>query len=384
MNEKTIRLVVAAYGDPRTESLLGREFRVVPATLVRSQILRNNLGATFLPPEVITDTWADTANGAPVLIDHPTSGGRSVSGRTPGILNAMGVGFLFNVRAENGELKGDVWLDPSRVDAVNDLGPILAKVDNGTPVELSTGFPAMIENVSGTHDGERYDMVLKPAGFDHLAVFAEKTGACSVSDGCGMSTNESDPPATEGPGLFGRVLAALGFQPTPADDPAPASPPTSPQEGDSMNRDQMIAALVAAGMATEVANGLTDCQLKTLTAANGDGTPADPEPGSEEARWQDRALNYRRELEELQNRFASAIENEKEERIGMMDDLLHTTRYVAWNEAQLKAMDTETLRTVHRQVFQRDDFSGRGGPRTKPTAATFEGGFVKPIYAREA
>src|SRR5690606_36175203 len=132
-----IAMAIQAYGPGRSEPLLGREFRVVPATLGRSQILHSNLGATYLPPVGITEAWADTANGAPVVIDHPTSTGVPISARAPSVLNARGVGFLFRTRAENGTLKGDVYLDESRASEVEGLSAILEKLDASEKVELS-------------------------------------------------------------------------------------------------------------------------------------------------------------------------------------------------------------------------------------------------------
>lgn len=183
---------------------MGKKYLVVPATLVRSQVLVNNVGRCYLPPDAFTEDWARQANGAPVVTDHPTRSGREVSARDPNILNHMGVGFLFDVRVENDagtpEMKGDVWLDVSRREEIEDLDVILTRLDEeGEPVELSTGFPALGQRRRGVHNGEKYDFVIYPDGYDHLAVFAADTGACGVEDGCGLGVNrrESARPASE-------------------------------------------------------------------------------------------------------------------------------------------------------------------------------------------
>lgn len=177
-------------GTARRETLEGREHVVVPATLVQEQVLNNNLGKTFLPADEITDTWADIANHAPVLVDHPRQRGRPVSAKDPTVLNAQGVGRLFNVRAEDGKLKGDVFLDPSRRDDIEALDAVLERVESGYPVELSTSFPVReSEDRQGVHNGETFEKVIRPGGFDHLAVFVDKEGACSVEDGCGLGIN---------------------------------------------------------------------------------------------------------------------------------------------------------------------------------------------------
>lgn len=179
----------------RRETFLGRVFRVVPAVLVRSQVLHNNLGAAFLPPEEITPEWARAWNGIPVLIGpHPTDRGQPVSGRTPQLWDARVGGWLFNAQAEsNGtvrRLTAEVWLDESRAEAVDGLTAVLARLDAGEPVELSTGFDSFIETTNGTADGEPYSLVMRPHGADHLAIFPDVTvGACSVRDGCGLGVN---------------------------------------------------------------------------------------------------------------------------------------------------------------------------------------------------
>lgn len=191
------RLFLAAKstGKTRTETLMGRDYRVTPAVLVQEQVLTNNLGATFLPAEAITDEWAAAANGAPVVLGHPTVSGKPVSARDPLILNTRGAGFLYRARVDNKRLLADVFIDPELAANVTGLPAILEKMDRGDPVELSTGFPVAIVEKAGVHNGKKYDRVLTPAGFDHLAVFAKATdrGACSVDDGCGLGVNsESD------------------------------------------------------------------------------------------------------------------------------------------------------------------------------------------------
>lgn len=175
-----------AGSEARTETLHGVPHRVVSATLVRNQVLVNNIGRCYLPAEAFTEEWAESANGAPVLVDHPTMGGQDVSGRRPDVINSLGVGWLFNVVAESDQLTGEVWLNESRADEVEDLGVILQKLDDGEIVEVSTGFPALGEKRRGVFNGEPYEIILYPDGFDHFAIFAEKAGACAVEDGCGL------------------------------------------------------------------------------------------------------------------------------------------------------------------------------------------------------
>ncbi len=180
----------------RTEQFMGRTFRVVPAVLVRSQVLKNNLGATLLPAEEITQEWAELWNNIPVLVGpHPNASGSPISGRDPSLINERGAGWIFNAKAEQESpmvrrLVAEVWLDESRADAVPGLRDALNALDSGQPVELSTGFNVRLDQITGMFQGEPFDMVLRPTAVDHLVISTEMTGACSVRDGCGLSVNE--------------------------------------------------------------------------------------------------------------------------------------------------------------------------------------------------
>lgn len=178
----------------RTAEFMGRDYLVVPAVLVQGQILHNNLGATFLPPEEITQAWAEEWNGVPVIAhDHPSQRGVSVSARTPEMLDSCGAGYVFHAHASrNGtvQLKAEVWLDLGRVAQVPELETIIARLRAGEHVELSTGFGVTTDDEPGVHNGQAYEKILHPVGADHLAIFIDKVGACSLDDGCGLGVQE--------------------------------------------------------------------------------------------------------------------------------------------------------------------------------------------------
>lgn len=475
-----VAIAVQLKGPGRLATLQGTEFRVVPAVLVKSQVLLNNLGRTFLPPEDITPAWAETANGAFVVVDHPTSRGTPISAKSPSVLNTSGVGFLFDVRAESGTLKGDVWLDPSRADAVEGLGAVLEALDAGTPVEVSTGFPVEMETSAGVHNGAEYDVILHPRGFDHLAVFADKTGACSVKDGCGLGVNHAGPceggapaelPVVDLPPvpeavtpeaaandsawsrLIGAAARLLGFS-RPArnesdedryrllsaavrvkyggddryvymdsvfsdegmvvfqvetqdgaegaglfraayeigEDGAvtlgepervrrvttfePAANAGDHTTEETMNREQMIAQLAAAGTDKEALNKLSDCQLKALCAAT-PGTGTEGAQNQQGDGWEV-AHRYRRQLEELQQQTANAVAAENTERVRLLDAVLYSQN-CPWSPEEVRGMDIVQLRKVHAAVCPpKASYAGRGGPR----AGNASGGdfsFVRPI-----
>lgn len=190
-----VRVAVQAIGPSRSEELMGKEYVVFPAVMVRSQVLNNNLGRSLLPAYEFTETWAAQWNGTPVVAgEHPKRNGVDVSARDPEVLNTQGVGVIFNARTvhsgELAELKAEVWLDTSRTEEVPELQNILDSLEADTPVELSTGFMAFVEEEAGVFNGREFDLVMHPVGADHLAIFSEAIGACSVSDGCGLGVNQ--------------------------------------------------------------------------------------------------------------------------------------------------------------------------------------------------
>jgi hypothetical protein len=196
MQAKFVAVGLQSTGPSRKETFLGRAFRVIPAVFVRSQVLRNNLGTCFLPQDDITDEWANIWNGTPVLVGpHPMDGDDPASGREAQLWNERLGGWIFAAKAvqestQIRHLAGEVWLDESRADAVDGLKAVLERVDAGEPVELSTGFRAKILAQAGVFQGSAYESVLHPDGADHLVISTEMTGACSVSDGCGLGVNK--------------------------------------------------------------------------------------------------------------------------------------------------------------------------------------------------
>lgn len=192
MEETRVILNAVMSGPAREEVVSGVTYTVLPAVLVKSQILNNNLGACYLPPEAFTEEWARAVNMAPVIIGpHPTERGRPATAKDPAIINARGAGFLFHAKIEDDALKADVYLNAGMSEEIDGLDTVLEKISGGGVPEISTGFPAMGERKKGTFENQAYDLVLYPNGFDHLAVFddAETVGACSVDDGCGLGVN---------------------------------------------------------------------------------------------------------------------------------------------------------------------------------------------------
>lgn len=220
-NEQFAEQAIKTQGSGRSATLHGRPFRVVPAVLVKSQVLKNNLGRSYLPASEITEEWAEMWNGIPVLIgDHPRMHGEDVSGRTPALWEERQVGWIFNAKVEQGDntarLVAEVWLDETRADIVEGYKAVLEAVQSGSVVELSTGFRTRVEASVGRIGNETYDIIMHPVAPDHLVISTEFTGACSVRDGCGLGahTREDAPVETKTKtGILSKVVALFEVKP---------------------------------------------------------------------------------------------------------------------------------------------------------------------------
>jgi len=175
-------------GRARREKLHGREFLVVPLTMIVPGVLNGSQGALFYPPSEIkrnSQAW----NGIPLTVGHPTRNGQQLSGRDPSVLNETGVGFVFHVRSESGKLKGEGWFDVEAVRKVDNR--IYDAIINGRKMELSTGL--FTDNHPATpgssYNGRPYTHVARNYRPDHLAILPDQVGACSVEDGCGVNVN---------------------------------------------------------------------------------------------------------------------------------------------------------------------------------------------------
>jgi hypothetical protein len=215
----------ALHGASRQVKFMGRTFRVVSAVLVRSQVLHNNLGHSYLPAEEITSEWAELWNGIPVLVGpHPRMRGEHVSGRRPELWEQRMVGWIFNAKAEQEgrdvrRLVAEVWLDESRASEVEGFQAVLDALAASRVVELSTGFNARTEQAAGQFGGQAFDLIMRPTAPDHLVIATDMTGACSVSDGCGLGANcgcgghrreEVGVEPTKSKTIFARLAELLG------------------------------------------------------------------------------------------------------------------------------------------------------------------------------
>jgi len=195
---------------------------VVPViALVGDAVVRpmNAKGYELVPAErlaVAPKGW----NGRPVVPDHPDGG--TSSANEPSILESFAFGQMFNTVFEDGKLKTEAWLSPSRAEKVGqEAVDVISRCEAGELVEVSVGAYVSAEKQPGVHDGRRYEYVWRDIVPDHLAMLPEGAeGACSVEMGCGgprLNRAAELRAAIKGddmrePTMFSKLLSAMGFR----------------------------------------------------------------------------------------------------------------------------------------------------------------------------
>lgn len=184
-----LRLVGATGPEIRSANFDGKPHIVVPVVALVGDIV---IHASNAPdPELVRGAELEHSTpeweGRPVVGDHPTIDGQSVSANLPEILESKSFGRIFHPRYENGRLLVEAWLDPERAAKVgHDAVRVIERCQAGEPVEVSVGAYVEVVPTSGVAGGREYKGEWARIGADHLAMLPENaTGACSMADGCG-------------------------------------------------------------------------------------------------------------------------------------------------------------------------------------------------------
>lgn len=181
------QLVANFEGSTRHETLNGREYIVAPLSMIVPGVLNGSQGAGYYPLSEIKDT-TDAWNNMPIVVNHPTdSKGKGISARNPKVLEATGIGTVFNATT-NDKLVAEGWFDIEKTKAVDSR--IYDKLVANEPFELSTGLTLKKQKRQGVVNKQKYDWIGTSYKPDHLAVLPDKKGACSMNDGCGVLVNE--------------------------------------------------------------------------------------------------------------------------------------------------------------------------------------------------
>lgn len=171
----------------RREVHQGRKHIVIPAVMMVEGVHHGSAGKILhLSGEFgkIPGAW----NGIPVVVSHPEDAtGNLISANSPDVIELEKVGTVFNTTS-NGKLQSELWIDEERCREVSPEA--LAYINQGRPLEVSTGVFTDNDAVSGVWNGEEYIATARNHRPDHLALLPGETGACSWADGCGIRANQ--------------------------------------------------------------------------------------------------------------------------------------------------------------------------------------------------
>lgn len=167
----------------REETVGGITYTIVPTVAAMATVMNG-----IYYPDQVWEWSLPSWNGRPVTIDHPTDGaGIQIMANSPDVLDAVGLGQLFNATYEDHRLKGEMWLNPSCNAITNNRQgtAVLNSLKAGNVREVSTGLWLETVPETGIRDGQEYTERVVNLWPDHLAVLTQGIGACSISDGCG-------------------------------------------------------------------------------------------------------------------------------------------------------------------------------------------------------
>lgn len=185
-SQNYISLVSNLVGLVRNETLEGRPYLAVPMVMIKEGVLNGSDGPILYTSEELAkvpQVW----NTKPVVVQHPTLNGKSLSACDPDVLEKYRVGMILNTSWDGQRLKAEAWLEPSRLEAVDSR--VLNAVQNGEMMEVSTGLFSEIEQKPGVFKGRHYKGVVRNLRPDHLAILPDSIGACSIADGAGLMRN---------------------------------------------------------------------------------------------------------------------------------------------------------------------------------------------------
>ena len=179
-------ITVNFSGKVRKEILGGREHLVAQMTMIVPGVLNGSQGPLLYPPEEVAKN-AQAWNGIPLTLGHP----ESKSARDPSVINAVGLGTVYNAHIDGLNLVAEGWFDVERTQTIENS--VFSALVAGDQIELSTGLYIDKEPVdNGEWNGTTYTHKVKNFKPDHLAILIDQRGACSLEEGCGVNNKLSD------------------------------------------------------------------------------------------------------------------------------------------------------------------------------------------------
>jgi hypothetical protein len=192
MGEMTQLLTVTGnvMGAAREETLLGRDYLVVPLSLIVEGVLNGSRGAIlYTSAELAKDPAA--WNGVPLVLHHPMAGdGIGLSAREPEVLKRHYLGLNYRTKYLAPRLASEGWFDKALI--THNHPTLLTSLRRGERIELSTGLYLDAEPAppKSLFNNVAYDWVGRNYRPDHVAILPDQVGACSTKDGCGVNVNQ--------------------------------------------------------------------------------------------------------------------------------------------------------------------------------------------------
>lgn len=349
----------------------GRRYLVSPVIALREGVL-NGILVEASEFSKYAAAWA----GRPVPIGHPQAGGEYISANTPDLWAMEVPGHFWNVEADGDKLKGEIWIDLEKAQAIGERAlRIVNRLRANQPVEVSTGYFADNDAVSGVWNGQPYIGIARHIRPDHLALLPDEIGACSWADGCGTPrVNKREPMAEEmnleasgehEQGLFERFLGWLGQRKLEII--------TNESETCPMEKAKMVAALTAnqkCKFSQEKLETWEEADLQALQeslAANEEEAVPEVAPQSPasvailpaELTQFAEMIRGLGGVDKLAAALGGMTANADKER-GDLISAIVANHKATWNEAELRAFDTRTLHKLYATALPRD-YSGNGG-----------------------
>jgi hypothetical protein len=343
----------------RSDVFEGQEHIVVPVVMICDGVLN---GALVTQEEYgrHVESW----NGRPVPVLHPERNGIPVSANQPDIIERNTIGLLFNARVDNGKLKAEAWLNTQKAARLG-YGALIAEIEAGGIVEVSTGYFADDEPRIGTFNGKEYRVIHRNIRPDHLALLPGEIGACSVADGCGTRVNSQKGSfAMKVNEAWAVITKSLGLK------------SNCECEGDSMDVLKQAEGLVKANALSakqlEALQGMEkgdlDLMAAFISALGQTQTAAEmPEEEPEAAEYdEDKNMTANKDAKPAPKAETPDIDalvaNKVAEHLRRHDVVakLKANERNPFDEADMKAMSVEHLEKVEKTI-RPADYSGQGG-----------------------
>lgn len=347
-------------GSTRVETRKGREYLVSPIVILREGVVNGRL----VPGEEI-ERFVDGWNGRPVPVRHPKRGDEYVSANSLDILDEVVIGNIFNAQYDDGALKGDIWIDVQRAKAMGEeLANIVTNLQQNVPYEISSGYWAEGEDVSGEWNGVQYNSIDRKLVPDHVAILPDEIGACSWSNGCGTPRVNQEIANTSfiSEGVRFIVNALTGKE--------------------TKMKDCYIKDITAnSKLSEDFLRSLDEDALKVLSEAltpeedEAETVVEEPvvEPVTNSAKIELPA-EFKELMGEMRKIVANARQAQDQEKANTVARILANAS--DFTEAELKAMSIETLRKLETK-FAPADYSGRGAAFSANVGGDWEE-YVKP------